>query len=90
MIKCFVCETKKDHHFKDCLSIKCSCTCVQELSRMYTNNRNEEIKPVHPKFLKIENGKIKDLIGVDKEIAEFNRIRKVEFLPKKRDKRRKR
>jgi hypothetical protein len=54
---------------------------------MYTNNRQEDIKPVHPKFLKIENGKIKTLLSVDKEIAEFNHIRKDEWLPKKKDKR---
>jgi len=87
--KCFICATKKEHHFGDCLSVECNCTCVNELRRMYTNNRVEDIKPVHPKFLKIENGKIKNLLSVDKEIAEFNRVRKEEWIPKKRDRRRK-
>lgn len=87
MVKCFICATRKDHHFKDCISIECSCQCVQELSRMYTNGRKEDIKPVHPKFLKIENGKIKDLPSVDKEIAAFNKIDRTEWLPRKKDKR---
>jgi hypothetical protein len=85
--KCFICETKKEHKFSECISVKCQCNCVQALQSMYVNNRVEDIKPVHPKFLKIENGKIKDLPSVDKEIAEFNAIRKDEWLPKKKDKR---
>ena len=87
MIKCYICETKVEHRFKDCLSIECNCTCVKELHQMYTNNRQEDIKPVHPKFLKIENGKIKTLFSVDKEIAKFCKIDRTEWLPKKKDKR---
>jgi len=90
MDKCFICETKKDHHFKDCISIGCNCACVQELHQMYTNGRQEDIKPVHPKFLKIENGKIKEISSVDKEIAKFVKIKRSEWLPRKKDKRFKR
>jgi hypothetical protein len=54
---------------------------------MRTNQREEDIKPVHPKFLKIENGKIKELPSVDKEIARFCKIDRTEWLPKKKDKR---
>jgi hypothetical protein len=57
---------------------------------MRVNQRDEDIKPVHPKFLKIENGKIKELPGVAVEISKFVHIRKAEWLPRKRDKRKKR
>jgi hypothetical protein len=85
--KCFVCETKKIHTFSECLSIKCQCTCVTQIYKMRVNRRKEDIKPVHPKFLKIENGKIKDLPGVAEEITRFVRIDRKEWLPKRKDKR---
>lgn len=88
--KCFICETKKVHKFKNCLSVECSCPCVEELKQMYTNNRVEDIKPVHPKFLHINNGEDKEIPSVDKEISRFTHIRKSEWIKIKRDKRRKR
>jgi hypothetical protein len=85
--KCYICETRKEHKFNQCLSQDCICPCVEQLSKMYTNGRQDDIKSVHPNFLKIENGKIKGLPSVDKEIAKFVRVDKKEWLPKRKDRR---
>jgi hypothetical protein len=54
---------------------------------MRTNQRETDIKPVHPQFLKINNGEDKKILSVDKEISRFTHIRKSEWLPRKKDKR---
>lgn len=88
--KCFVCSMKKNHHFVDCISANCFCPCIDEIYQMYKNNRQDEIKPVHPKFLKIDNEEVKELPNQDKDIKEFVKIKKSEWVKKKRDKRLKR
>lgn len=87
MIKCFICETKAGHSFSECLSISCNCTCVSQIYKMRTNKREDDIKPVHPKFLSINPLEVKELPNQDLAIKEYNRIDRREWLPKKKDKR---
>jgi hypothetical protein len=87
MNKCYICATKKNHHFVDCMGENCNCLCINEIYSMYKNNRQDDIKPVHPKFLKIDNAEIKDLPDLAKEVSEFGRIDKTEWIKVKKDKR---
>jgi len=47
----------------------------------------DEASEEHPNFLKIDNVEIKDLPDVSVAITEFGKIRKSEWLSRKRDKR---
>jgi hypothetical protein len=52
--------------------------------------KNEQVEDVAvniPKFLKMDNVRVKSLVGVANEVTKFNRIKKDEWLPKKKDKR---
>lgn len=90
-MKCFSCATASiKHSFSICMAADCSCPCINEIYRMYKNNRQDDIKLVHPKFLKVDNEEVKELPSVDKEIAKFNRVDKKEWVKKKKDKRFKR
>lgn len=87
MIKCYICATQEVHNFNQCLSADCSCPCVKQIYKMKTNGRIDGIKPVHPKFLHIDNVEIKDLPDLSSEVSRFGKIKKSEWLPKKRDRR---
>jgi hypothetical protein len=54
---------------------------------MGENLQEDNVRIIHPKFLQIQNGEDKKILSVDKEIAEFNKVRRSEWLPKKKDKR---
>lgn len=87
-MKCFRCATAPiKHSFSICMAADCSCPCIDDIYRMYKNNRQDEIKLVHPKFLKIDNEEVKELPNQDKDIKEFGRIKKSEWTKKKKDKR---
>jgi len=89
MIKCYACW-KPGHKFSDCLSETCTCSCVREIYLMPSNQQEDTVAIGNPKFLKIDNVEIKNLPDLAKEVTEFNKINKEEWVPGKRDRRFKR
>lgn len=87
MIKCYACLTKSNHKFSDCLSEVCTCSCVREIYLMSSNQQETDVAIGNPKFLKIDNVEIKTLPDLAKEVTDFNRIDRSEWLPRKKDKR---
>ena len=90
MIKCYGCLSKPTHRFSDCLSETCACTCVREIYSTAKNLRIEDVSKMSPKFLRIDNVEIKTLPDLAKEVTEFSKIDRNEWLPVKRDRRFKR
>ncbi|MGH7974964.1 MAG: hypothetical protein ACREBR_05535 [bacterium] len=54
---------------------------------MPKNELAEEVLETSPKFLKIPNVEIKKLPDLAKAVTRFTKIRRSEWLPKKKDKR---
>jgi hypothetical protein len=57
--KCHNCWVKPGHKFSECLSVDCTCSCVQEIYAMPPNQIEDDVAANTPKFLKIDNAKIK-------------------------------
>src|SRR5579863_1505805 len=87
MTKCFICRTNPKHGFSDCVSSSCTCSCVQEIYLRQKNELPEEVQEDSPKFLKIPNVEIKKLPDLAKAVTQFNKIKRGEWLPRKKDKR---
>jgi len=87
--KCDGCLENSNHKFADCILDTCGCSCVEQLKQMPANTLEDEVSGSLPSYLVIKNDAIKDILslGVDAAILEFNRIRKDEWLTKKKDKR---
>ena len=87
MIKCYSCSHKLNHKFSDCLSEKCLCQCVKELYNSPKNDNEVDVSAMSPKFMKIGNAETKALPDMTFEVSAFNRVRKEEWLPVKKDNR---
>lgn len=87
MIKCYGCSSKPVHRFSDCLDSACGCSCIQEIYSTLANQDLDNVSANSPKFLRIDNVEIKGLPDLAKEVTEFNKIRKEEWLPVKVDRR---
>ena len=90
MIKCYGCSSKPIHRFRDCLSSICGCSCVSEIYSTIKNQLVEDVSETSPKFLRIDNVEIKTLPDLAKEVTEFSKINRQEWLPVKKDRRFKR
>jgi hypothetical protein len=87
MIKCDGCSSKENHKFSDCLSVECGCTCVQELHSTGVNELIDDVSDSAPDFLKIGEKEMRSLPDVTKDILNFSKVRKSEWLPVKKDRR---
>jgi hypothetical protein len=90
MIKCYGCSSKPIHRFSDCLDSACGCSCLQEIYSTIQNQNLDDVSENSPKFLRIDNVEIKTLPDLAKEVTEFSKIDRREWLPVKKDKRFKR
>ena len=85
--KCYNCDRLKEHSFNQCLSENCLCSCVEQIRKLYTNSREDEIKESLPPFMKISHPEMMALPNREHEIRNFNHIDKNEWLkPKKKRK----
>ena len=87
MIKCYGCSSKPVHKFNACLDSACQCSCVQEIYSTAQNQHLDDISEGSPKFLRIDNVEIKTLPDLAKEVTEFSKINRHEWLPVKKDRR---
>ena len=90
MIKCYGCSSKPIHRFSDCLLESCGCSCISEIYSTVSNQNLEDVSETSPKFLRIDNVEIKTLPDLAKEVSEFSKINRHEWLPVKKDRRFKR
>lgn len=88
-MKCYTCCSTKDHSFSDCLLSTCTCSCVREIYSMPPNQIEDDVAAGTPGFLKIDNAKIKSLPDLTTAVTAFSKIDHSEWLPRKKDKRRK-
>jgi hypothetical protein len=87
MGKCYNCSTLEEHLFSQCLMADCSCPCVNQIYKMRANQREDEIKPVHPSFLSISTVEVKKLPNQDKDIKEFCKVKRSEWIKTRKDRR---
>lgn len=86
-MRCIKCRTVENHSFKDCVSEKCSCQCVQQLFKKQVQSQVEVTRTL-PKFLQIPDKKISRLPRLNEKLLEsFTKVRKDEWVPTKIDKR---